>query len=244
MLLHPKHQATLLVSPSYEATATYIENTLQKLWCTSNEEACGCSECRMLKNRTHPRVIWIFPEQGYKIEHIQPLLHLTQFSRTADDPLVFVIDKAETLTNAVANRLLITLEEPPEGYYFIIATLNLDLILPTIVSRCMLHTITEKSYFGQELPKICQIFTGIFLPDQKKFDWIMKTEYPDHRASRHYFDIIRAIHIQELKKHYDHQTSRAKKYKIIETLNQFAHRLPSQGNARFFWKLLYLAWPR
>lgn len=244
MLLHPKHQATLLVAPAHETGATYIENSLQKLWCTTQEEDCGCADCRMIKNRNHPRLVWIFPDNGYKIEHIQSLLHLTQFSRDQTDPLVFIIDKAETLTNAVANRLLIILEEPPEGYYFIISTLNLDFILPTIVSRCMVHTITEKAYFGQELPKICQAFTSMYLPDPKNFDWILKKEYPDHRSSRNYFDMIRAIHIQELKKHYDHSTSRAKKMRIIETLNRFASRLPSQGNARFFWKLLYIAWPR
>lgn len=240
MLLNPKNRATILVAPSDYAAHQTVETALQKLWCRSQENPCGCTACRMIKNRTHHYLRWIIPEQGYKIEHIQPLLHTTRFTRTAEESLVFVLDKAETFTPAVANRLLVLLEEPAEGYYFIIITKNIDAIIPTIISRCLVQTI-EQNY--ADIPELCQVFTGMSLPPLQQFYKILRETKIDHRTSKHYFDLIKTMHIKELFKHYDHVRSRPKKNNIIKTLNSFATRLPAQGGSDLFWKLLYFSWP-
>jgi DNA polymerase-3 subunit delta' len=49
---------------------------------------------------------------------------------------VWVIDEADTLHPAAANKLLKSLEEPPAHVYFLLVTSELDHVLPTIVSRC------------------------------------------------------------------------------------------------------------
>ncbi|MCD8495176.1 MAG: DNA polymerase III subunit gamma/tau [Candidatus Pacebacteria bacterium] len=53
---------------------------------------------------------------------------------------VYIIDEVHMLTKDAFNALLKTLEEPPAHVIFILATTELDKILPTIVSRCqVLH---------------------------------------------------------------------------------------------------------
>ena len=49
---------------------------------------------------------------------------------------VYIIDEAENLSPDAANRLLKTLEEPPQKVIFILLTGNIRLIPATIVSRC------------------------------------------------------------------------------------------------------------
>lgn len=242
MLLNSKNQATILVAPSEQAAENHIEKFLQTLWCKTKEQPCGCSSCRMIKNRTYFHQRWISPEKGYKIEDIKPVLHISQFTRSESESFVFILDKAETFTPAVANRLLILLEEPPTGYYFILITKNISAILPTIVSRCFLHVLSEEQDRA-DLSRLCQAFTGMKLPPMQQFYTILKEERTDHRTSKQYLDIIRTIHTKELFKHYDHTTSRNKKNKIIDLLNSFSQQLPRQGGSDLFWKLLYFSWP-
>ena len=49
---------------------------------------------------------------------------------------VYIIDEAHMLTKEAFNALLKTLEEPPAHVIFILATTELEKILPTIISRC------------------------------------------------------------------------------------------------------------
>jgi DNA polymerase-3 subunit delta' len=51
---------------------------------------------------------------------------------------VWVIDEADALNAAAANKLLKSLEEPPAHVHFLLATAEPERVLPTIASRCQL----------------------------------------------------------------------------------------------------------
>ena len=53
---------------------------------------------------------------------------------------ICIIDHVETMNVEFANRMLKTLEEPPSGVCFILVTDQPDLLLPTILSRCVTFT--------------------------------------------------------------------------------------------------------
>lgn len=60
---------------------------------------------------------------------------------------VFILD-AHLMNDQAQNALLKSLEEPPEGLVFILVTSNIDLLLPTIQSRCWqikFQPLSEKS---------------------------------------------------------------------------------------------------
>lgn len=48
----------------------------------------------------------------------------------------YIIDEVHMLTKEAFNALLKTLEEPPRHVIFILATTNLEKVIPTIISRC------------------------------------------------------------------------------------------------------------
>lgn len=53
---------------------------------------------------------------------------------------ICIIDHVETMNVEFANRMLKTLEEPPAGVCFILVTDQPDLLLPTILSRCVTYS--------------------------------------------------------------------------------------------------------
>lgn len=58
---------------------------------------------------------------------------------------VYIIDEVHMLTKDAFNALLKTLEEPPAHVVFILATTEVEKVIPTIVSRCQTFTFKKPS---------------------------------------------------------------------------------------------------
>ena len=54
---------------------------------------------------------------------------------------VYIIDEAEKMTEQAQNAMLKTIEEPPEYAVILLLTVNAKLLLPTILSRCILLNV-------------------------------------------------------------------------------------------------------
>ena len=65
-------------------------------------------------------------------ELIKNLSTTSQFNNAK----VYIIDQAEKLNDFACNALLKTLEEPQSNIYAFLLTTNIDMVLPTISSRC------------------------------------------------------------------------------------------------------------
>src|SRR3989344_4175306 len=63
---------------------------------------------------------------------------------------VALIEEAQNLTLEAQNALLKTLEEPPKDSFLILTCPNEDLLLPTVVSRCVNLRVSSK--LGSEVP--------------------------------------------------------------------------------------------
>ena len=70
------------------------------------------------------------------IDEIRSLKEKINYQPVEGLKKVYIIDEAHMLTKEAFNALLKTLEEPPSHVMFILATTELDKILPTIISRC------------------------------------------------------------------------------------------------------------
>jgi DNA polymerase-3 subunit delta' len=71
-----------------------------------------------------------------KIEQIRALSDFMNISTHRQGLRVVVLYPAEALNMPSSNALLKTLEEPPPGTVFLLASNGLDRLLPTILSRC------------------------------------------------------------------------------------------------------------
>ncbi len=71
-----------------------------------------------------------------KIEQVRALADFMNISTHRQGLRVVVLYPAEALNMPSSNALLKTLEEPPPGTVFLLASNGLDRLLPTILSRC------------------------------------------------------------------------------------------------------------
>jgi DNA polymerase-3 subunit delta' len=89
----------------------------------------------------HPDLTWVSPSGAHEIlvsdiaEPVVAAAAKTPFEATRR---VFVIERVDELGEEAANRMLKTLEEPPDYVHLILLTSRLAEVLPTIRSRCQL----------------------------------------------------------------------------------------------------------
>ncbi|WP_338824454.1 hypothetical protein MHOCP_00440 [Moorella humiferrea] len=113
----------------------------------SGEEPCGCCRsCRQMAGGNHPDFHLVRPQGAtLKIEQIRELERRLALRSFQGGARVAVLVGAETMTEAAANCLLKTLEEPPQGAYLILLAKRPDLLPATIRSRCQeLHLKDEE----------------------------------------------------------------------------------------------------
>lgn len=70
------------------------------------------------------------------VDNIRELQEIVSYAPVRDRYRVLIIDEAHMLSKAAFNALLKTLEEPPPSVVFVLATTEIQKLLPTIVSRC------------------------------------------------------------------------------------------------------------
>jgi DNA polymerase-3 subunit delta' len=146
--------------------SAFIEAFAQSLLCESVRPdgfACGeCASCGWFAQHNHPDYRRVRPEaledepgaegeeggddkktkaaktpsKDIKIEQIRQLADFMNISTHRQGLRVVVLYPAEALNTPASNALLKTLEEPPPGTVFLLASNSLDRLLPTILSRC------------------------------------------------------------------------------------------------------------
>ncbi|MBC1011924.1 DNA polymerase III subunit delta' [Escherichia coli] len=106
-------------------------------------KSCGhCRGCQLMQAGTHPDYYTLAPEKGKNTLGIDAVREVTEklneHARLGGAKVVWVTDAA-LLTDAAANALLKTLEEPPAETWFFLATREPERLLATLRSRCRLH---------------------------------------------------------------------------------------------------------
>ena len=111
-------------------------------------KACGtCKSCLLQQAGNHPDLLWVKPEDGKKIgvDVIRDLQNKVWQHSSQAGATVVVIEKAEEMTEAAANALLKTLEEPPAQNYLIICPERFSRLLPTVRSRLTVYPMPKPS---------------------------------------------------------------------------------------------------
>jgi DNA polymerase-3 subunit delta' len=140
--------AYLFSGPRHIGKMTLAIKLAQALNCQADEKPCGeCAICLKVLQGKHADVQVIDIDSAAEddevkrrteisIEQIRQLQHSASLPPFEGRYKVFIIDGAELLSIEAANCLLKTLEEPAEKIVFILLTANVELILPTVLSRC------------------------------------------------------------------------------------------------------------
>lgn len=131
-------------------------------------EPCGeCHSCKQAMSKNHPDIIRILHEKpaSVGVEDIRAGINNTILIKPySSDYKVYIINEAEKMTVQAQNALLKTLEEPPAYAVILLLTSNLEVMLPTILSRCVVLHMKP-------------------VPDEMVKDYLMKELHiPDYKA--------------------------------------------------------------
>jgi DNA polymerase-3 subunit delta' len=169
-LLAQRGHAWLLQGPSGLGQYS-LALALVRAWLCENpgeEGACGqCPSCHAIDVHTHADLCVLMPEvamlelgwpldekaqaeldekkrkpsKEIRIEAMRDAIEFAQRTNARGRGKAVLVFPAERMNNVTANALLKTLEEPPGDVRFVLASEAAHLLLPTIRSRCLGHTM-------------------------------------------------------------------------------------------------------
>jgi DNA polymerase III subunit delta' len=99
-----------------------------------------CKSCMQAASGNHPDIIWVTHEKAsIGVDDIRLQVNADILVKPYNSAYkIYIIDDAEKLTEQAQNALLKTIEEPPEYAIILLLASNTSVILPTILSRCIL----------------------------------------------------------------------------------------------------------
>ena len=107
-------------------------------------EPCGhCQSCKQALSGNHPDIRHLIHEKAtIGVDDVRLQLNNDIMVKPYSRPYkVYIIDEAEKMTEQAQNAMLKTIEEPPEYAIILLLTVNAKLLLPTILSRCILLNV-------------------------------------------------------------------------------------------------------
>lgn len=169
-LLAQRGHAWLLQGPSGLGQFELAEALVHAWLCDqpTPQGACGqCASCHAIDVRTHPDLAVLMPEtdmiaQGWplppkaqadiddkkrkpskeiRVDAMREAIEFAQRTSGRGRGKAVLVYPAERMNAVTANALLKTLEEPPGDVRFVLASDAAHLLLPTIRSRCLGHTM-------------------------------------------------------------------------------------------------------
>lgn len=105
-----------------------------------NGNPCGCCpSCLTSLNNQNVDISEIDAASNNGVDNIRALIDESRYRPLNGGYKVFIIDEVHMLSQSAYNALLKTLEEPPEGVVFILATTEVRKVPATVYSRCQHH---------------------------------------------------------------------------------------------------------
>lgn len=102
-----------------------------------SERPCGrCESCLAIRTGRHPDVTELDAASNNSVEDVRELRERVRLASLRGGTRVWILDEAHMLSTAAANALLKTLEEPPPGLAFVLATTEPERLPATVLSRC------------------------------------------------------------------------------------------------------------
>lgn len=152
--------AYIVVGPPRGAAAGFATFAMQMLVCEGLEKPCGiCEACKKIAEQKFPDVMWLRPMKKSRVisvdqmrrgppdtkNDIPPPYFLTWLSETSmlGGWKFGVVEYADRMNTSAQNALLKTLEEPPADTMLLLLTDKPQMLLPTIISRCGMVTLSS-----------------------------------------------------------------------------------------------------
>lgn len=212
---------------------------LQKQLCT--DQGCAqCITCTSLSQLQHEAIQWLCPDKNYVLDDIKKITATLSFSLQKGQLFFFILEKADTLSITCSNALLKSLEEPPQGYHFILLAQRPKVLLPTIQSRCITTTFYEHNNLLQEHP-----LTPFFTLSPQRPDDFIKTIESCTIDELETVELINSLlnywhttYINSITTRDSQQQTTAERYRTF--FSKALQKPPMPGSSKLFWRNAHL----
>lgn len=133
------HHGLILQGMSGIGKATFASELAHFLLChhKKDNQACGqCQACQLFAAQSHPDFHLIESEKQIGVDLIRDAIQKLIGKAQLNGSKVLIMFQADSMTEASANALLKTLEEPTDNTFLILVCDHPERLLPTILSRC------------------------------------------------------------------------------------------------------------
>lgn len=233
-----QHQAYLWIGPEEELHRHTVA-FLQKSFCP--EAGCkSCHICNALSQKSYHGITWLVPDNYYTLKQLEPLFHVISFALDPGQKHIIIIERADLLTTACANSLLKSLEEPPEGYHFILLAPRTEGILPTISSRCVKDELASAPSSAHRL---LSYFTKLDISlAAELMKEIEKERVPEHEVAYLLDGCMVYWHARLTQAIAEGDARGIQKATVVsDIIEQAREKMPMPGSSKLFLKNLFLA---
>lgn len=140
------HHAVLIKADSGLGVESLFNALAQKIMCVAQgDKPCGqCHSCHLMQAHSHPDYHELSPIDGKDIgvDQVRDINEIVAQHAQQNGNKVVYVQGVERLTEAAANALLKTLEEPRPNTYFLLQADSSASLLATIYSRCQVWNLS------------------------------------------------------------------------------------------------------
>ena len=141
---HGMSHAWLFTGPPGSGRSNAAIAFAAALQCQEAERGCGaCQQCRTVLAGSHPDVTIVSTALlSLGVKEVRDLVRRSAMRAVGTGWQIIVIEDADRLTEQAINALLKAIEEPAPRTVWMLCAPSIEDVLPTIVSRCRLVTLT------------------------------------------------------------------------------------------------------
>lgn len=144
------NHAIMLISQDKIYLEEFAKSLLSLLFCENlkDEKPCGvCNSCDNAKKLLHPDILVYGKDKLIDIDDAGEIVSTALVRPYSADKKVYLLYNFDEINKTVENKLLKTIEEPPQDVLFILLVSNTNKLLQTTLSRTQkifLETIPQK----------------------------------------------------------------------------------------------------
>ncbi len=129
------NHAILIICQDEFMLETYLKFFAQTVMCSDNEPCLTCRACSLIQKNAYTDAISYPTNKKIVVADIDDLIEKSYLKPLENTKKIFILNNAHEMNAQCQNKLLKTLENPPENTYLLLGATTTNTLLQTVLSR-------------------------------------------------------------------------------------------------------------